>query len=187
MERRPGSKHGVRRGECRHKGVGASEAPVARRMHMAEVEHWPDPLKPAADGQNIVEAAQLLHPAHHLDAKRDGAALCRKTLPQLGELDDYGVDRLRPPAPEQEAGMHNDRRGTTRHRNASRVVEHPDRHVMLAPAMLRVTEEGSQRRMDGERYSMVAGEHSQALRVVPLHPETVAEVDLAGVVAVLNQ
>src|SRR5262249_30968300 len=142
MEWRPGCKHGVRRGECRHKGVGASEATIACRVHVTEVDHWPDPIKPAADGQNIVEAAHLLHPAHHLDAEWDGAALCRQTLPQLGELDDHGVDRLLAIAPEQEAGMHYDRRGTARHSNAGRVVEHPDRHVMLAPARLRVTEEG---------------------------------------------
>src|SRR5262249_50119098 len=105
MEGRPGCKHCVRRGECSHQSVSAGEATVARRVHVTEVDHWADPLKPPADGQNIVEAAQLLHPAHHLDAKWDGPALCRQTLPQLGELDDHGVDRLLAIAPEQEAGM----------------------------------------------------------------------------------
>jgi hypothetical protein len=63
------------------------------------------------------------------------------------------------------------------------VVEYSDRHVILAAAVLGMPEERGQGSVDGERDSGLVSERSQAVRVVPVHPEAVAEVDLGRVIA----
>ena len=128
-----------------------------------------------------------MHPPHHLDAKRDAATLCLKARSQLGELDDHRVARLAAFASEQKSGVDHDRCRTARHGDPGGVVEHPDRHVMLAPAVLGVTRERGEGGVDRERDAGFAGERAEAMGVVPVHPEAVAKVDLSRVVTACDQ
>src|SRR5437764_8228657 len=74
---------------------------------------------------------------------------------QLGH--DRGQRILARPS-EQEAGMDDDRGCPTRRSQTRGVVEHTDRHLMLSPALLHVTEEGGQRGVDGQRHAHVLGQ-----------------------------
>jgi hypothetical protein len=80
-----------------------------------------------------------LDAAHHLDPERDEAAFGLKALAKFSELFDDGADRRFARAAEEEARMDHDWRRAARLGKASRVVQHPDRHLMLAAAALEVT------------------------------------------------
>ena len=67
------------------------------------------------------------------------------------------------------------------------MVEHPDRHLVLAAPALDVTEKGGERRVDGEADCRLASDVAQTPGKVPVHPEPIAEVDLARVIAALDQ
>src|SRR5438552_15799574 len=67
------------------------------------------------------------------------------------------------------------------------MVEHPDRHLVLAAVRLDVTQKGGERRVNRQAESRLAGSLAQAPSEVPVHPEPIAEIDLTGVVAALDQ
>ncbi len=71
-------------------------------------------------------------------------------------------------------------------RDPGRVVEHPDRHVQLLPA-LGVAHEAGDRRVDGEDDAGVPAESAEALGPLVVHPELALEVDLAGRPAARDQ
>jgi len=75
VERRAGLEHLVGGLERRREGFDVREGAVARRVHVCEVEHRADPAEPPRDLEHVVEAADLAHAAHHLDAEGHGAAL----------------------------------------------------------------------------------------------------------------
>jgi hypothetical protein len=161
-------------------------AAVGDRVEVGEVDHRPHPRDARRDRDHVLEAAQLAHTTHHLDAERDVAPLRREPLPQLAELvDDRGDRGIALPA-EQEARMEDDRRGAARAREPGRVIEHPDGHPQLLAA-LGVADEGRDRRVDRQRDAGVGGDRAQAGRVVPVHPEAALEVDLARAVAALQE
>jgi hypothetical protein len=54
---------------------------------------------------------------------------------------------------------------------------------MLAPAVLDMAEKRGQRSVDRERNAGIASEYSEATGVGPIHPESIAEVDLTCVIA----
>ena len=136
---------------------------------------------------NVIEIAQLLHPPHHLDPEIDGPSLGRETVPQFCQLGDDRGQRILARPSEQETGMDDDRGCPTGRSQTRGVVEHADRHLMLPPAVLHVTQEGGQRRVDGQCQARVAGQRAQALRIIPIHPKPVAEIDFAGVIAAFDQ
>jgi hypothetical protein len=161
-------------------------AAVGDRVEVGEVDHRPHPRDARRDRDHVLEAAQLAHTTHHLDAERDVAPLRREPLPQLAELvDDRGDRGIALPA-EQEARMEDDRRGAARAREPGRVIEHPDGHPQLLAA-LGVADEGRDRRVDRERDIRLPPKRAKAAGVVPVHPEAAREVDLAGGVAVLHE
>ena len=71
--------------------------------------------------------------------------------------------------------------------DARRMVEHPDRHLVLAAVRLDVTQKGGQRRVNRQADSRLASGLAQAPGEVPVHPEPIAEVDLARLVATVDQ
>jgi len=70
VERRAGLEHLVGGLERGGKWLDVRVGAVARRVHVGEVEHGPDPAEPAGDLEHVVEAADLAHAAHHLDPER---------------------------------------------------------------------------------------------------------------------
>src|SRR5207253_7117152 len=62
-----------------------------------------------------------------------------------------------------------------------------DRHLVLAAVRLDVTKKGGQRRVDREADSGLASSLPEASGEVPVHPEPIAEVDLARVIAPLDR
>jgi hypothetical protein len=67
------------------------------------------------------------------------------------------------------------------------VVQHPDRHLMLAAAALDMTHKAGEWSVDREADRGLAGDLTQTPGEVPVHPETIAEVDLTRVIAASNQ
>ena len=61
------------------------------------------------------------------------------------------------------------------------MVEHPDSHLVLATPSVDVPEEGSQRRVNGECDAAIGGMLSELAGKLPVHPEAIAQVDLAGI------
>ena len=90
----------------------------------------------------------------------------------------HRVDRLLARPAEQEAGVEDDDLGAGRLRDPGRVVEHPDRHVQLLPA-LGVAHEAGDRRVHRERDVRLARQLAEALGELVVHPEAALEVDLA--------
>src|SRR5207249_10335262 len=90
-------------------------------------------------------------------------------------------------AAEKAAGMDHDRRSAAGLGKPRRVVEHADRHLMLAASTLDVTHEAGEWRVDRETDRGLASDLAQTPGEIPVHPETIAEVDLARVIAALNQ
>ena len=83
--------------------------------------------------------------------------------------------------------MDHDRRRTARLGEARRVVQHPDRHLMLAAAAFDVTHKAGERGMDRQTDRGLASDLAQTPSEIPVHPETIAEVDLARVIAAPKQ
>ena len=83
--------------------------------------------------------------------------------------------------------MDHDRRRAARLGKARRVVQHPDRHLVLAASALDVPHEAGERRVDRETDRGLASDLAQTPSEIPVHPETIAEVDLTGVVAAPKQ
>jgi len=103
VERPAGLDHlvgGLERGRER---LDVGEGAVARRVHVRKVEDGTDPAGTPRDLDHVVEAADLAHAAHHLDAERNRAVLALQPLAQLAELLDDRVDRLLARAFEQKA------------------------------------------------------------------------------------
>src|SRR5206468_4574393 len=115
--------------------------------------------------------------------ERDEAALGREPLTEVGELLHDSIDRRFACAAKEEARMDHDRRRTARLRQARRVVQHPHRHLMLAASALNVTHKAGEWRMDRETDRGLASDLAKASGKLPVHPETIAEVDLACVKA----
>ena len=153
---------------------------------MGEVGHGPHPGERRRDRQHVLERAEVAHAAHHLDAEGHGAALRLEPLAQQAELLDDRGDRLLVRPPEQEAGMEDDRLGPARGGDAGRVVEHPDRHVVLL-AELGVAHEAGERRVQREGDPGVPGRLAEPLGPRVVHPEAAREVDLDRGVAALDE
>jgi len=186
VERRAALQHVVGGFERGGERFDVREGAVARRMHVGEVEHRPDPAEPPGDLEHVVEAADLADAAHHLDAEGHGAALALKPFSQLGELLADRPDRGRARAAEQEAGMEDDRLGAGGLGDPGRVVEHPDRHALLLVA-LDVAHEAGDRRVDGEGDLRLARSLAELGGPVVVHPEAALEVDLTGGEAALSE
>ena len=186
MERCAVLEHGVRAregiGEPLHLDVGA----VGGRMHVGEVDHRTHPLDTLGDPEDVVEAPEIADTAHHLDAEGDRAALALQPLAERAELVHDRRERVLALAAEEEAGVEDDKLGARSHRDARGVVEHARGHVVLLVA-LEVAHEAGDRRVDGERDVVLPGELAEALGPRVVHPELALEVDLAGVVAPLEE
>ena len=100
--------------------------------------------------EDVVEAAEVVDPAHDLDAECDAAVLRLDPLAEVDELRDDRRNRLLASPPEQEARMEDDRLCARDLRDPRRVVEHAGRHPVLAVA-LDVAHEPGDRRVHGER------------------------------------
>ena len=148
-------------------------------MHVGEVEHGADPAAAAGDRDDVVEAAEVVHAAHHLDAERHRPVFAFEALPQLAQLLADRLDRrsLRPA--EEEAGVEHHDFGAGRLRDPRAMIEHPDRHALLLVA-LDVAHEAGDRRVHRERDLRLAGELPEPLGPRIAHPEAAFEVDLAG-------
>src|SRR5947207_9185491 len=187
VERHVRRQSAVDRLEYRGKTFDSSERAVARRMQVREIGNGAHPLELAGDGKDVVESPELLHAAHHLDPERDEAALGLKALAEFAELFDDGVDRRFARPAEEEAGMDHDRRRAARLGKARRVVQHADRHLVLASSALDMTHKARERRVDREANRGLASDLAKTTGEVPVHPETIAEVDLTPVKAPPNQ
>ena len=139
------------------------------------------------DLDDVVERAEIAHAAHHLDAERHGAVLPLEPLAERAELLDDRVDRVLAAPPEQEPGVEDDELGAARRGDSGAAVERADRRRELASARLEVAHEAEERRVDGQRDVVLARELAEPLRQRVVHPEAALEVDLARVVAALEQ
>ena len=83
--------------------------------------------------------------------------------------------------------MDHDRCRAARLGKARRVVQHPDRHLMLAASALDVAHEAGEWSVDRETDRGLASHLAQTPSEIPVHPETIAEVDLARVIPAPNQ
>ena len=77
----PGSSTASTFASASAKRLDGREAAVGGRVHVREVEHRPHPAEPARDLDDVVERAELAHPAHHLDPERHVAALAPRAAP----------------------------------------------------------------------------------------------------------
>ena len=136
---------------------------------------------------DVVQGAEIAHPAHHLDAERDRPALALESLPKRPELVDDRRDRLLVCATEEEAGVEDDDLGAAGGGDPRAPVERADRGRELAAACLEVPHEPEQRCVDRERDVVLARLLPELLGPGVIHPESALEVDLAGVVAALEQ
>ena len=117
MERRLWLQDCIRGLERGCEGLDLEERAVARRVHVREVEDGADPAAAASDRDHVVEAAEVVDAAHHLDAERHRAVFALEPLPELGQLLADGLDRRRPRASQQKAGMEDDDLGAGRLRD----------------------------------------------------------------------
>src|SRR5947207_4374113 len=168
VERHVRRQSAVDRLEYRGKTFDSSERAVARRMQVREIGNGAHPVELARDGEHVVESPELLHAAHHLDPERDEAALGLKALAQFAELLDDRVDGWFARAAEEEAGMDHDGRRAAGLGEARRVVQHPDRHLMLAAAALDMTHKPGERRVDRETDRGLASDLAQTPSEVPV-------------------
>src|SRR2546428_10443299 len=83
--------------------------------------------------------------------------------------------------------MDDDGGGPARRSQTRGMVERADCHLMFPPAVLHVTEKRGQRRVDGQGQARVLRQRAQSPRIFPIHPEPVAEIDLAGVIAAFDE
>jgi len=171
--------HGVGGLERGGEGLDVREPAVARRVHMCEVEDGADPAGAAGDRDHVVEAAEVVHAAHHLDAERHRAVLALEALSKLGELLGDRGDRGLAVSAEEEAGMEHDELGTRGPRDPRGVVEHPDGHSLLLVA-LEVAHEAGDRRVHGQHDLRLASELPETGGPGVVHPEAALEIDLAG-------
>src|SRR5207244_289936 len=181
-----GRHDGVGGGEGLRERLDGRERPVGGCVHVREVEDRADPAAAARDLDDVLGAPEVADAAHHLDPERHRAVLLLQPCPEFAELLADVVDRLLAREAEQEARVENDYLGARGLGDPSRVVEHPDGHVELLPA-LRVAHEPGDWRVDGERNPVLAGELAEPSREVVVHPELALEVDLAGGVAALEK
>ena len=163
-----------------------SERAVARRVQVREVDHRPHPAEPGRDREDVVEAPEVVDPAHDLDAEGDASVLRLDALAEVRELGDDRADRLLPRPAEQETRVEDNRLGAGDLRDPRRVVEHPGRHPVLA-VTLDVAHEAGDRRVDGERDPPLPRELPEFLRPWVVHPEPGLEVDLVRGVPALAQ
>ncbi len=167
-------------------GSPSVNAPSLVACMWAKSSTGPHPAGAARDLEHVVERAEVAHAAHHLDAEGNGSILPLEPFAELAQLLDDGVEGVLASALEQEAGMEDHHLGVARLRDSRRVVEHADRHVQLLAA-LGVAHEARERRVDGERDVVLAGELAEPRGEVVVHPEARLEVDLAGGVAALQE
>ncbi len=159
--------------------VDVEERAVGRGVHVREVEHRLDEVDARRDLAHVVDRTEVAHAAHHLDAERDEPILLLEPRAQLAELLDDRVDRVLARPVEQEAGVEHDHLGARRLRDPGRVVEHPERHVQLLPA-LGVTHEAGDRRVERKRDAVGRGELAELGRRVVVVPELPRRRHLAG-------
>jgi hypothetical protein len=101
-------------------------------------------------------------------------------------LDD-GVEGRLACALEQEAGVEDHGRCPARRGDAGAAVERTHGRGELPPGRLYMAHEAEERRMHGERDVVLACQLAQPLGPRVVHPEPRLEVDLARVVAALEQ
>src|SRR5207248_2536961 len=106
--------------------------------------------------EHVVCSPELPDATHYLDPERNGPALLLQPPAEPAELLDDRLDRVRACSSEQESWVEDDELGAARLRDAGRVVEHPDRHIELLPAV-RVPHEPGDRRVNGENDPGVTG------------------------------
>ena len=121
-----------------------------------------------------------------LDAERHRAALPLEPLAHEPELLHDGVDRVLTATAEEEAGVEDDHLRAAGGRDPGAPVEGSERRGPLAPARLQMSDPAEEWCVHRERDVVVARELSQPLGPGVVHPELALEVDLAGVVAVLE-
>jgi len=181
---RVGLEHVVGAIENLGESLSFGEAAVGDGVQVGEIDDGADPAGASGDREHVFRRPELADAAHDLDPERHRAVFALEPLSELAELLDDRVDRVRPLAAEQEAGVEDDELGAGRFRDPGRVVEHPDGHALLLVA-LDVTHEARNRCVDGEHESRLARKLTEAFRPRVVHPELPLEVDLAGGVAAL--
>src|SRR4030088_1151763 len=82
--------------------------------------------------------------------------------------------------------MDDNRFGTARNGDPSRMIQHPHCHAVL-PVALGMAEESGERGVHGETDIALARQNAELLAVRPIHPEAALEVDLARGVSALCQ
>ena len=118
-------------------GSDLEERPVARRVHVREVEHGSHPADAPRDLDHVVDRSEIAHAPHDLDAEGHGTALALQPLAERPELLDDRVDRVLSGSPEQEAGVEDDDLRAARSRDAGAPVERADGRGELAPVVSR--------------------------------------------------
>ena len=116
-----------------------------------------------------------------------GAALPLQPLAHERQLLDDGVDRRLTAPAEEEAGVEDDHLRAAGCGDPGAAVERPERGRPLAPARLEVPDPAEERCVHREREVVLAGELAESLGPRVVHPEPGLEVDLAGVVAPLEE
>jgi len=186
VERGAAREDAVHGGEHLVERLHGRERAVAGRVQVREIDHRPHPPEPRRDPEDVVEAAEVVDPAHDLDPERDPAVLGLDPLAEVTELGDDRSDRLLAGPAEQEAGMEDHRLGSRDLCDPRRVVEHPGRHPVLAVA-LDMAHEAGDRRVHREGDPPLAGELPELLGPRVVHPEPGLEVDLVRRVPALAQ
>ena len=137
---------------------------------MREVEHRLDEVDTRRDLAHVVDRTEVAHASHHLDAERDEPLLLLEPRAQLTQLLDDRVDRVLARPVEQETGMEHNDLGARGLCDAGRMVEHPECHVQLLPA-LGVPHEACDRRVERKRDPVGRGELAELGRRVVVVPE----------------
>jgi hypothetical protein len=187
VEGRVRLEHGVGGLERGRERVRFDVGPVARRVEVREVEHRTYPARAPRDLDHVVQRAQVAHTPHHLDAEGNGASLSLESLAQAGELLDDRIERSLARALEQEAGMEHDRGRSARSGDAGAAVERANGRCELPARRLHVAHEAEQRRVHGQRDVVLACQLAEPLGPRVVHPEAGLEIDLARVVAALDE
>ena len=156
------------------------ELPVARRVHVREVEHRTYPVGAPRDLDDIVDRTEIAHTPHDLDAERDSSAFAFQSLAQRGELFDHRVDCVLTTPAEKKARVEDDELCAARCRDSRAAVEGADRRGELSPACFEMAHEAEQRRMHREREIVLSSKLAETLGERVVHPEPTLEVDLAG-------
>ena len=167
--------------------AGLEVCAVARGVHVGEIEHRPHPARLLRDLDDIVHRAEVAYATHHLDAEGNGTALALQSLAERAELLHDRGDRVLARAAEEKAWMEDDDFCAARGSDPRAAVERADGGRELSSGGLDVAHEPEERSVHRQRHVGGAGGRAESLGPGIVHPEPALEVDLARVVAALEQ